>query len=126
MRKAAAIVACVVAPLMGSACSGSSSGSPSASHCTPPPGGRCAGPAPITTQLTVDASGRQISGVFQCGGTLAATESERQVTLTYRASAVRAGGLTCALIRVSVSLEQPLGNRTVVDGTTHATLHVSG
>lgn len=126
MRRAAAIVACVLASLVGSACSGGSSSSPSTAPCTPPPGGRCAGPAPITAQLTVDASGRQIAGVFQCGGTLTATESDRQVTLTYRSSAVPAGGLTCALVRVSVSLEQPLGGRAVVDGTTHARLHVSG
>lgn len=126
MRRAAAIAACVVVTsLASSACSGSSAAPGAGAACTPPPGGRCGGPAAITQELTVDSSGRQISGVFQCGGTLTAAETDTAVTLTYRASAVPAGGLTCALIRLSVTLHRPLGGRTLVDGTTHRTLQVS-
>jgi len=74
--------------------------------CHPSGGGRCAGPTPIAGSingpLTLTADGRTLSGFFLCGGRLAVSQSPTQVTLTYIASAVRGGGLTCPTVPLRV------------------------
>lgn len=93
--------------------------------CTPAGGSRCPGPQPISGSLTVDASGRHLTGVFLCGGQLSARETADRVTVTYIASAVRRGGMACARVPLVVTLQQPLGNRTVVDGANGQTVTVT-
>ena len=92
-------------------------GHPSGSTCTPPAGGRCAGPLPVA-ELAVEKSGRRLVGVFMCGGDFSARETTATVYVTYLASAVGAGGMSCARIKLAVLLTQPLGNRRVIDTTT--------
>jgi hypothetical protein len=109
----------------------SSAPSPSASpipSCSPPAGGRCPGPLPIPGPLAVDSSGTHLSGYFLCGGTLAARESSQQVDVTYKGSAVRAGGMACARVQLTVALAQPLGSRSVIDTATgkHVTVTKTG
>ena len=101
----------------------------SAAPCTPPPGGRCAGPEPVHVALyggalAVSKDGRTIAGRFQCGGRLKAAETASRVTLTYIASRVGPGAMACALVPLSVRLDAPVGSRTVVDGVTGQHLHV--
>lgn len=99
---------------------------PPTTPCVPPAGGRCGGPAPVERWLVgpllVSADGRTLAGRFQCGGRLSAREAPGQVTLTFVASSVGAGAMSCALVPVSVALRSPLGTRTLVDGVTHQVL----
>ena len=74
--------------------------------------------------LVVAADGLTLSGRFGCGGSLAAVETTDQVTLTFIAAAVGAGGLSCGLVALRVGLHRPLGSRVVVDGVTHQKLSV--
>ena len=53
-----------------------------------------------------------------CGGRLVSRETRSAVTLTYLASAVGPGGMSCACIRLEADLASPIGRRTLVDGTT--------
>lgn len=115
---------------VGSSTGGVSPGSPTgAASCTPPGGGRCAGPEPVgrwlVDQLGVDATGTVISGRFQCGGALEASETSSRVLLTYIASAVGFGGMACMLVPLSVQLTSPLGDRAVIDGVTGEHLDVA-
>lgn len=129
MHRARGILAVAVLVAATSACAPSStSAPPQTTGCRPPAGGRCAGPAPISTwligPLTLAADGRTVSGRFQCGGTLVATETSTRVTLTFVAGAVGAGALSCALVPLTVVLHTTLGNRIVVDGVTHQTVSI--
>jgi hypothetical protein len=96
--------------------------------CHPRAGGRCPAPAPINSwlygPLTLSADGHTISGRFGCGGQLVANEAATRVTLTFVASAVRSGGLACAMVPLSAHLHTELGERLVVDGVTHRVLEV--
>jgi len=86
-------------------------------------GGRCAGPTPISPGVvSVAADGRTLMGAFACGGSLSASESQTQVRVTYTASAVQAGGLSCTSLILTVTLAAPLGSRTLVDGVNGASL----
>ncbi|MDE3205839.1 MAG: hypothetical protein KGQ66_16650 [Acidobacteriota bacterium] len=113
----------------GGCSSGTASGpTPPTTICQPAGGNRCAGPAPVQTwlygPLVVAADGLTLSGRFECGGSLEAVETNDQVTLTFIAAAVGAGGLSCALVPLRVGLHHPLGSRAVVDGVTHQRLAV--
>jgi hypothetical protein len=114
------------APSASSISTSTSAGPGSGHDCVPPGGGRCAGPASLanslTGPLTLSSDGHTISGDFECGGTLTATESSQEVTLTFNADAVRAGALSCAQFPLTVYLSTPLGDRALVDGTTHQPL----
>lgn len=96
------------------------SGRPLPGRCVAPAGGRCPVPEPVRTALVknllVSSDGRTISGRFRCGGRLDASQTPRRVVLTYHASRVRAGGMACAMVPLSVHLATPLGARVVVDG----------
>src|SRR5581483_6805765 len=111
-------MAATVIPVAGCAATG----------CTPPAGGRCAGPAPISTwlhgPLTLSADGRTISGRFGCGGRLSADETPSTVTITFHASAVKTAGLSCAMIELQVRIRAVLGARVVKDGVTGEVLEV--
>ncbi len=100
-----------------------------ASSCAPLGGGRCAGPEAVTDaivgQLSADSAGTTISGRFQCGGELTASETSSHVVLTYVASAVTAGGMACAVVPLSVQLKAPLGSRTLIDGVSGGQLDVA-
>jgi len=99
---------------------------PAAPDCNPSAGGRCAGPAPIARwlsgPLTLSADGRTISGDFECGGALTESESQHEVTLTFVADAVEAGALSCDKSSLTANLRTALGDRALVDGTTHQPL----
>ena len=94
--------------------------------CSPPAGGRCAGPRPIGSgQLVESRDGLTLSGRFLCGGRLGETETSSEVVVTYEASAVGAGAMSCANVPLSVTLTRALGNRTVLDGVTRRPITVS-
>jgi hypothetical protein len=106
------------------------------SGCTPLAGGRCAGPEPIPlytwpgtprTPLyagpAVSPDGRTIIVIVPCGGRLAVHESQVEVLITWIASALGAGVMSCAEVTLTVHLRQPLGSRRLVDGVTGARLH---
>ena len=96
---------------------------PPAPPCGQVGGGRCTGPAPIGRGvLSVTSDGRTVMGAFGCGGSLTATDDAAQVRVTYTASAVPAGGLSCTSVVLTVTLPAPLGSRTLVDGVTGADL----
>ena len=109
------------------------------SGCTPQAGGRCAGPEPIPPDLwpgtarsgrlldgpAVSPDGRTIIVFVECGGRLVVRESRDEVLVTWIASAVGAGGMSCAEVALTVYLRQPLGSRRLVDGVTGARLHPS-
>jgi hypothetical protein len=78
----------------------------------------------LVGQLAVSADGRTVSGRFQCGGRLRAKESGHTVTITYVASAVRSGAMSCAMVALKVRLATPLGSRRVVDGVSGQPLHL--
>jgi hypothetical protein len=65
-----------------------------------------------------------LSGTFMCGGQLVAKASTRLVTVTYVASAVSGGGMSCALVVLRVHLTAPVGTREVLDGATHKPLEL--
>jgi hypothetical protein len=121
IRRIPIIGAMCVLALAGCA-SNSQESPPRASSCTPPAGGRCAGPEGVGAALVGDLSagkdGRTIRGRFQCGGQLEASETPQRITVTYVASQVRAGAMLCALVPLSVHLAAPVGSRTVVDAVT--------
>jgi hypothetical protein len=75
--------------------------------------------------LQLSSDGRTISGRFQCGGRLEASETARQVLLTYVASAVGPGAMACALVPLSVHLPTAVGSRTVIDGVSGQHLRVA-
>jgi hypothetical protein len=60
-----------------------------------------------------------LSDTFACGGRLTADESSSRVVVTYVASAVGAGAMSCAAIVLRVRLAAPLAGRPVIDGVTH-------
>lgn len=91
-------------------------GHSSAASCTPPAGGRCPGPIAVP-ELAIENSGRRLVGVFMCGGRLTGRETALAVFVTYVASAVGAGGMSCARVKLAVTLDQPLDNRRVIDTT---------
>jgi hypothetical protein len=53
-----------------------------------------------------------------CGGRFSARETPGAVFVTYLASSVGAGGMSCARVKLSATLDQPLDNRRVIDTTT--------
>jgi hypothetical protein len=128
MNRTSLILAMVAVAGLAACSSGSPKASTSTMTCRPPAGGRCAGPAPVPSwlygPLALAADGRTISGRFQCGGRLAATETAAQVRLTFIASSVGTGGLSCALESLNVQLHGELGSRAVIDGVTHQALSV--
>jgi len=63
-------------------------------------------------------------GDFMCGGHLKARESRTRVQVTYIASEVGPGGMSCAHVPLTVELSKPLGARPIVDGVTHGTVPV--
>ena len=79
-------------------------------------GGRPAGPQELGTDLTVSADGLHLGAALCGGGTLKAAESPTAVTVTFLASAIDGGGMTCRLFPEEVALEAPLGGRKVIDG----------
>lgn len=99
------------------ACSGTT-------HCEPPAGGRCAGPEPLMVTaggaygVGVTADDRTVVAVVPCGGRLEVKESATAVTLTWIASAVGAGAMSCAIVPLAKRLRSPLGARHLVDGPT--------
>jgi hypothetical protein len=106
------------------------------SGCTPLAGGRCAGPEPIPlytwpgtprTPLyagpAVSPDGRTIIVIVPCGGRLVVHESQDEVLITWIASALGAGVMSCAEVALTVHLRQPLGSRRLVDSVTGARLH---
>jgi hypothetical protein len=92
--------------------------------CSPPAGGRCASDLPWHGAIDVSPDGRRIGGVVLCGGTLRATESALRVTITFHVGRMGPGTMTCARVPVVVVLDQPLGNKTVVDAVSGRTLRV--
>jgi hypothetical protein len=68
-------------------------------------------------ELAIEHGGRRLVGVFMCGGRFSARETSGAVFVTYVASAVGAGGMSCARVPLSVTLDQPLDNRHVIDTT---------
>jgi hypothetical protein len=107
----------------------STPGTPTPSSCVPRAGGRCPGPASVDSALLgelylASRSQLSISGLFLCGGRLHAKESPDRVTITYIASRVRGGAMTCAKVPLSVRLAAPLAGRTVVDGVSGQVLTV--
>jgi hypothetical protein len=104
-------------------------GTPTPAPCKIRAGARCPGPAPVDSALIGQlylASRTQLAiyGDFQCGGQLRATESTQLVTITYVASRVRTGAMTCAKVNLSVRLAEPLDGRRVIDGVTGERLPV--
>jgi hypothetical protein len=101
---------------------------PAATGCHPGAGGRCAGAEPVAAALvgslhpTPDR--RTVWGRFPCGGRLTARETAQQVALTYVASAVGHGAMSCALVPLAVVLAEPLGHRRVVDAETGQVLRL--
>jgi hypothetical protein len=91
-------------------------------------GGRCPGPEPVhqalLSDLLLSKDGHTLHGLFLCGGRLMVTEKARRVVLTYIGSHVRPGGMSCAMIRLSVHLTGALGSRAVIDGVTGKHLHI--
>ena len=106
-----------------------------ATGCTPPAGGRCAGPLPLPpdqletpskllyTGVGVSPDGRTIIVAVECGGRLVARERKNEVLLTWIASAVGAGAMSCAGVPLTAHLRRPLGGRPVIDGVTGTRLH---
>lgn len=106
-----------------------------ATGCTPPAGGRCAGPLPLPPDqletpsnvlragVGVSPDERTIIVIVECGGRLVARESKHEVLLTWIASAVGAGAMSCAEVPLTAHLRQPLGSRPVIDSATGARLH---
>jgi len=118
VRIRATLIALVV---LLAGCAGSGGRTPAGGHssaatCTPPAGGRCPGPIAVP-ELAVENSGRRLVGVFMCGGRFTGRETSMAVFVTYVASAVGAGGMSCARVKLSVTLDQPLDNRRVIDTT---------
>jgi hypothetical protein len=72
----------------------------------------------VTGPLTLDRNGQRLHAIFLCGGRLVARQSPQQVTISYIASRVRQGAMTCARVDLAVHLSQPLGARPVVDAFT--------
>jgi hypothetical protein len=73
----------------------------------------------------VSADGLRLHGVIGCGGTLNATETADQVTITLHVDAMGPGTMSCAMVDVGVQLTTPLGQRAVVDGVTGHVVHVA-
>jgi len=107
-----------------------------ATGCTPPGGGgRCAGPLPlppdqleiprnvIVSGVGVSPDGRTIIVFALCGGRLVARESKNEVLLTWIASAVGAGGMSCPMTPLIAHLRRPLAGRPVIDGVTRTRVH---
>jgi hypothetical protein len=96
-------------------------------------GGRCAGPEPMPLVRTsprgnhrvlvygpaLTPDGRTLLVTTMCGGALRVKESPQEVVVTYVASDVGAGGMTCALVPLRAQFAQPLGGRPLFDGVTH-------
>ena len=127
----AALAACGLAATACSAADATSSTTPTPtkSDCVARAGGRCPGPAPVTSALIGSlyiASPTQLDlfGKFQCGGRLRAKESGNRVLVTYIASRVPPGAMMCASVTLSVGLHRPLLDRSVVDSLTGHVLHV--
>lgn len=53
-----------------------------------------------------------------CGGRFSARETPSTVYVTYVASSVGAGGMSCARVKLSATLAKPVDNRRVIDTTT--------
>jgi hypothetical protein len=75
--------------------------------------------------LVLSKDRRTITGRFLCGGKLTATQTAREVTVTYVASSVGPGAMACALVPLSVHVAKPLTPAAkVVDGVTGQRLRV--
>ena len=110
-----------------SACGGHAAAHPQAADsCTPPAGGRCAADVAWGRSIDVSADDRHLGGIVICGGTLRATETDDQVTVRLHVGAMGPGTMLCARVPVSVTLQRPLGTRTVVDAVSGRTLRVVG
>jgi hypothetical protein len=106
-----------------------------ATGCTPPAGGRCAGPLPLPPDqlnpsnnvlfsgVGVSPDGQTIIVIVMCGGRLVARESKNEVLLTWIAGALGAGVMSCANVPLTAHLRRPLGDRPLIDGVTRARLH---
>lgn len=82
----------------------------------PPAGGRCGGPEPLQA-VSVGADDRRLATVVMCGGSLRLSETPNAVLVTYVASAVGPGAMSCARVRLTARLAAPLARRPVVDAT---------
>ena len=117
--RAGVLLACVALVLVACANPTGTAGvpaAPSATSCAPPAGGRCEGPEPIES-MVVSANGRRLATVVMCGGWLRVSETTSVVQVTYVASAVGAGAMSCARVRLTAGLARPLADRAVVDAT---------
>lgn len=92
--------------------------------CTPPAGGRCAADVAWSGPIELAPDGRSLQGIVLCGGTLRASETAARVTITLHVGAVPAGAMSCARVPVQVTIADPLGTRTVVDGVSGRTIRV--
>ena len=110
MRAAAAALAMGLALTPVTACGGHAA-------CTAPAGGRCPGPLPITAISLLDGGTRLVIDTL-CGGQLRISQSRTRVTLTYLASRVGAGGMSCACVPLHADLAAPVGSRALIDGAT--------
>lgn len=118
----------------GSSSASARDGAPSSApawsfHCTPAAGQGCSAPHPIKDDLvgsiSVDESGRSISGRFRCGGALTAQVKGSQIALTFRQQLMKPGAMACAMELLTVALPSPLHGRVVVDALTGAVLPIT-
>jgi len=76
-----------------------------------------------TIRLSPD--GMTLTFTALCGGMFGAAQSDGKIQLTYTASAVRAGGMACAMVPLTVKLSTPLGTTPVYDALTGAPLTIT-
>ena len=84
--------------------------------CTPPAGGRCEGPEPRQS-VAASPDDRTLATIVMCGGWLRISETPREVRATFVASAVGAGAMSCARVRLTARLATPLARRLILDAT---------
>lgn len=60
-----------------------------------------------------------------CGGKISETQSGDRLLLTYKASAVRQGGLACGVFPLTLQLATPLGSTPVYDSVSGSRLAVT-
>ena len=76
----------------------------------------------LASGVAVFPDGRTIVAVVLCGSRLVARETQGEVLVTWVASAVGPGGMSCARIPLTAHLRRSLGTRRLVDGVTGAQL----
>jgi hypothetical protein len=87
-------------------------------------GGRCGGPTAISIPIYVREGEHVLHARFMCGGKLQAAETSTEVRLTWVASRVGSGAMSCAMVDLAAQLPSALGNRSVVDAVSGRTLVV--